>query len=373
MHDLIVAPFLDDHYVLRPGSAKGMKIPAHRYLELRQLVTTGGEVPTWLCGPVLRQWSLDLTNTRAEAALLVRHPSPYGHGRASYELNLGCNYACKHCYLGLKEFAGLEWDQQEKLLYTLRDAGVIWLQLTGGEPTIDRHFAAVYSLAYELGMMIEVLTNGSRLHNPLLLDLFTTRRPYRLTLSVYGATQETYDGLTQRRGSWAHFMHGLTVAHKAGLPLELTVIVTEDNVHEAEAMHALGEQFGAVTREYSHMSPTIYGGAESLSSQATTYLRKRKPFTGCDAGHTSLHVDPHGMASVCKISRDHPISLVTEGIAGLARLGEIADRALGRQGGCAGCTLSKSCSTCMPLAALYRKASAPLNRYCQHTDTAGRR
>ncbi|KUL26654.1 radical SAM protein [Streptomyces regalis] len=373
MYDLIVAPFLGDSYVLRPGSAKGMQIPAHRYLELQQAVTDGGEVPSWLCGPVQRQWSLDLTGSRAESTLLVRDPSPYGHGRASYELNLGCNYACKQCYLGLKEFAGLDWSDREKVLHVLRDAGVVWLQITGGEPTIDRHFAAAYSLAYELGMMIEVLTNGSRLHNPLLLDLFASRRPYRLTLSIYGATEETYDGLTQRRGSWKNFTRGLNAAHEAGLPIELTVIVTDDNVHEVEAMHALGERYGAVTREYSQMSPTIYGGAESLSSQATAYLRERKPFTGCDAGHTSLHVDPHGLASVCKVSRDHPISLVTEGVAGLSRLGDIADRALGRQGGCAGCTLSKSCSTCMPLAALYRKAGAPLNRYCQHTETEGRR
>lgn len=372
MHDLIVSPFLGDHLVLRPGSAKGMKIPAHRYLELQQAAMSDAEVPTWLHRPVQDRWGLDLGRSAADTVLLVRDPSPYGHGRASYELNLGCNWACKHCYLGLKEFAGLDWPERERLLYALRDAGVVWLQVTGGEPTIDPHFAAVYSLAYDLGMMVEVLTNGSRLHNPLILDLLTVRRPYRLTLSVYGATEQSYDGLTQRRGAWKQFTRGLDAAYEAGLPLELTVIVTEDSVHEVEAMHALGERYGAVTREYSHMSPTIYGGAESLPSQATAYLGKRKPFTGCDAGHTSLHVDPHGMASVCKVSRDHSIPLVTEGVAGLSRLGHVADRALGRQGGCAGCTLSESCSTCMPLAALYRKANAPLSRYCQHKDKEGR-
>ncbi|MGY3682521.1 hypothetical protein ACVWXU_006144 [Streptomyces sp. TE33382] len=54
MYDLIVAPFLGDHLVLRPGSTKGMKIPAHRYIELQQAATAGSEVPPWLRRPVQR-------------------------------------------------------------------------------------------------------------------------------------------------------------------------------------------------------------------------------------------------------------------------------------------------------------------------------
>jgi hypothetical protein len=102
------------------------------------------------------------------------------------------------------------------------------------------------------------------------------------------------------------------------------------------------------------------------SPQSEEYLRKRKPFTGCSAGHTFFHVDPHGMASVCKVGRDPQIPLVVEGVAGLARLGGIADRLLLRQGGCTGCGLQGSCGTCMPLVALYRKAKASLSAYCQH-------
>ncbi|MGH3548162.1 MAG: hypothetical protein ACRDQU_08615, partial [Pseudonocardiaceae bacterium] len=106
--------------------------------------------------------------------------------------------------------------------------------------------------------------------------------------------------------------------------------------------------------------------AESLPAQSQEHLRTRKPFTGCNAGHTFFHVDPHGMASICKVGRDPQIPLLEEGVEGLARLGGIADGLLLRQGGCAGCTLSGSCGTCMPLVTLYRKAKAPLSAYCQH-------
>jgi MoaA/NifB/PqqE/SkfB family radical SAM enzyme len=97
----------------------------------------------------------------------------------------------------LKTFSGLSWPERERLLRIMREAGVLWLQLTGGEPLIDKLFPEVYELAYQLGMMINISSNGSRLSSRKILELLTTRRPYRLTLSVYGATAESYDGLTR--------------------------------------------------------------------------------------------------------------------------------------------------------------------------------
>jgi MoaA/NifB/PqqE/SkfB family radical SAM enzyme len=316
----------------------------------------------------MRSWGIDAGSRPLGDIAILRVPSFLGYGRASYELNMGCNYDCKHCYLGLKEFSGLDWPAREQVLGVMRDAGVLWLEITGGEPTIDPLFADTYSRAFGLGMMIEVLTNGSRLHNPAILDLLVSRPPHRVTLSVYGATEESYDGLTQRRGSYRAFMKGLNAAREAGISLDLSIVVTKDNAHEVDSMHAIAESRGIKYRDYTNMSPTIYGGAESLPSQSPQHLTKPKPFTGCDAGHTSFHIDPHGRASICKIGREPSIALTDDGIEGLHRLGGIADQLLRRQGGCSGCTLSATCGTCMPLAAKYREANAPLERYCQHKE-----
>ncbi len=367
MHDLIVSPFLDTHLVLRPGQRNAVKIPPRRYVELRR-AQPAGPCPGWLADAASHAWRIDISGRPVGDIAIVRAPSPLGYGRASYELNMGCNYDCKHCYLGLKKFVGLDWPTRERILDTMRDAGVVWLQLTGGEPTIDELFAATYSRAFNLGMMLEVLTNGSRLSNPLILDLLTSRPPHCVTLSVYGATEASYDGLTRRRGAYKSFMRGLRAAREAGITLDLSIVVTKDNAHEVSAMHAMAEGLGIKYRNYHNMSPTIYGGAESLPSQSLPHFTMPKPFTGCDAGHTSFHVDPHGRASICKVGREPSIALADEGTEGLHRLGAIADQLLRRQGGCVGCTLSAICGTCMPLAAKYRQANAPLNHYCRHGE-----
>lgn len=366
VHELIASPFMGEYLVVRPGSPNGLKIPHSKYLELAQIGDAGDDCPVWLVDAAHIVWNLEISGRAVNHAVIVRTQSPYGYGRASYELNLGCNYDCEHCYLGLKTFSGLSWTERERLLHIMRDAGVLWLQLTGGEPLIDKLFPEVYELAYGIGMMISISSNGSRLSNQKVLDLLTARPPYRLTLSVYGATAESYDGLTRRRGSFAAFTKGLSAAHEAGLPINLNLIVAQRNAHEVDQMIALAESYGLPHHVFSNMAPTIYGGPESLPAQSVEHLRKRKPFTGCNAGHTFFHVDPHGLASICKVGRDPQIPLMTEGVKGLSRLGAIADSLLLRQGGCTGCTLSGTCGTCMPLVTLYRKAKAPLSAYCQH-------
>lgn len=364
MHDLIASPFLDDHLLLRPGHRSGVRLPRGRFEELA--ADNDATLPAWVRDVARRTWGLYLDGQSTASTILVRRRSTYGYGRASYELNLGCNYDCEHCYLGLKRFEGLSWPDRERLLYTLRDAGVLWLQLTGGELMIDKLFAATHELAYRLGMMISISTNGSRLWHPAMIELLSTYRPYRITVSVYGPTAESYDALTRRRGSFKAFHRGLLAAHEAGLPLNLNLIIARQNAHEVDQMIAMAEDLGLPHHEFSNMSPTIYGGAESLPAQSLEHQRKRKVFTGCNAGHTFFHVDPHARVSICKVGRDDQINLLDEGLSGLDRLGGIADKLMLRTGGCAGCALSGSCMVCRPLAKLYQEAKAPLSAYCQH-------
>jgi MoaA/NifB/PqqE/SkfB family radical SAM enzyme len=270
--------------------------------------------------------------------------------------------------LGLKEFAGLPWPGKERLLRMMRDAGVIWLQITGGEPTIDKHFTDAYRLAFELGMMITVSTNGSRLWHPDLLSLFTELPPYRLVISLYGATEAAYDGLTQRRGSYKAFRRGIAAALEARLPVRVNIVVTDVSADETAAMAALVEGWGVEGNVYTNMQPTIYGTGETLLAQSAEHLRTRPAFTGCNAGHTFFHSDPHGLVSICKIGRDDQIDLMAEGLDGLHRLGGIADHLMLRTGGCSGCQLAGTCRVCRPLAKRYQEAKAPLGYYCQHGD-----
>jgi MoaA/NifB/PqqE/SkfB family radical SAM enzyme len=366
---LLAAPFLGQYLLLRPGSTAGVQLPRGHFSQLAQAADAGGPYPAWVPDLARQTWQVDLPDTAPMYGhVLVRQESPLGYGRASWEINLGCNYACSHCYLGLKEFSGLPWAGKERLLRMMRDAGVVWLQITGGEPTIDKDFPDAYRLAFELGMMLTVSTNGSRLWRPDLLEMFTGLPPYRLVISLYGATEAAYDGLTQRRGSYKAFRRGIAAALEAGLPVRLNIVVTDVSADETAAMVAMAEEWGIEHNVYTNIQPTYYGSGETLLAQSAEHLRTRQAFTGCNAGHTFFHADPHGKASICKIGRDDQVDLMAEGLDGLRRLGGIADQLMLRTGGCSGCQLAGTCRVCRPLAKRFQEAKAPLGYYCQHGD-----
>ncbi|MBD0842008.1 radical SAM protein [Streptomyces sp. TRM68416] len=368
MHRLIVSPFLDGYLAVRPGSTVCVRLPASHYEDLRQYARVDDRVPDWLAATATEAWDLDLDGQSCQEALLVREPTELAFARASWEINLYCNFGCKHCYLGERPLAGLGWDDKVKLIDIFRDSGVLWLQITGGEPTVDPDFEGVYRYAYRQGMMLTVLTNASRLWKPELLRLFRDCPPYRVVVTMYGATEDSFDELTQRKGAWKNFRKGMAAARNADLPLRVSVVVTEDNAHEVDAMAALVESWGLDYHVYTNMQPTFSGTGEPLLVQSTEHLRKRPVFQGCNAGVTFFHADPHARVSIW-IGRDDQIDLMAEGIDGLRRLGAISDRLMLRTGGCPGCSLSGTCRVCRPLAKLYQEAKAPLNTYCQHGDT----
>ncbi|MFF4361022.1 radical SAM protein [Streptomyces sp. NPDC001604] len=366
MHQLVATPFGERRLILRPGSTKAMQLPRAKFDELRTMASHHSTVPQWLVDAVRTQWRVDLIGRSVDEVLLFREAGPFAFSRATWEINLGCDYDCVMCYLGEKRFQGLDMAGKRELLSAMRDAGVIWLQITGGEPLIDPDFPESYRLANELGMQLEVLSNGSRLRKPHLLNLLRTYPPTRLTLSVYGATAKTYDAVTRSRGGFDRFREGLEKAVAAGLNVDLSLIIVQENTHEVDAMRAWASQLGVRYREYANISPTIHGTAEPLPSQSPQYLTSRAPFTGCPAGVTFFHADPFGRASICKVGREPNIDLTAEGVKGLARLSEIAESLMLRTGGCSGCTLSGTCRVCRPMAKVFQEAKAPLANYCQH-------
>ncbi|MEV0961148.1 radical SAM protein [Streptomyces sp. NPDC049910] len=366
MHQVIASPQGEKFVIARPGARKGMQIPYAMRQELSGAVTSGQPVPGWLADAARQAWGIDLAGCPAKGTVLVRPLTPLNYSRATWEINKGCNFNCEHCYLAERKFEGLPREEKDRLLSMLRDAGVLWLQFTGGEPTIDRDFPHAYRTAFGLGMLIEILTNGSRLHRPETIELLSSLPPHKVTVSLYGASAESFDSLTRKPGAYRLLMKGLKAAKEAGVPLELALIVTKHNAHEVEAMREIAREYAAAYTEYANISPTYDGNPEPLAAQAPGFLDKSTVFQGCPAGHTFFHVDPHGFATMCKVGRENPVSLMTEGLDGLSRLPALADAQMLRSGGCSGCQLSATCRVCRPLAKAYQEAKAPLNTYCQH-------
>ena len=123
-HQLIASPYLDGHLIVSPAGrgASGSGPAGTPSCATRR---PAAPVPDWLAAAARAAWGLDVASQATGKTIMVRPETEYGYARASYEVNLGCNYDCEHCYLGDKQFAGMDWPGRERLLNVMAAAGVL--------------------------------------------------------------------------------------------------------------------------------------------------------------------------------------------------------------------------------------------------------
>ena len=126
----------------------------------------------------------------------------------------------------------------------LRDAGCLFLSLTGGEVLSYPHLFAVMDRAQELSLAVQLLTNGTLLRPGVAARLASYRNLLGVSVSLYGATPEVHDGITQVRGSWRRTWHGIERIRALGIVVRLKFILMRQNAHEVAAMRAAAEAGG---------------------------------------------------------------------------------------------------------------------------------
>ncbi len=325
-------------------------------------------IPEWFSKIVYQCLNVDISGQRVRDAVVLRKPSYYDYAVASWELNMLCDYECHHCYLGNKTNVCMTLSNRKKVIKRMQELGVIYLQLTGGEPLIDKHFAESYAFAYDSGIMLTVSTNGSWLHKGQILSLFEDRPPLRVTVSLYGATNISYEAMTNTLpGTFNNFLYGLECITKKSIALRVNIIVSSYNEHEVNAMKYLASRYTNEVIVYDKMSASIYGKGFPLEFQATNHrnIDDCHVFEGCEAGVKSFHVDPVGKASMCKMSREHFIQLNCEPAIMMSSLAYTTRLRLTRSGECENCEMQSKCTTCPIIVENYRSANADKLLYCK--------
>jgi radical SAM protein with 4Fe4S-binding SPASM domain len=252
------------------------------------------------------------------------------------ELTRRCPLNCQHCYnnlpMGDSEARATELttDELRRVMDELADAGCLWLLFTGGEILARADFFEIYTYAKQKGFFITLFTNGT-LVTERVADFFAEWRPFAIEITLYGATRETYERLTQIPGSYDKCMRGIRLLLDRGLPLKLKSVATTITKHEMFAMKELAHGFGC---EYK-FDPLITPRIDCSQSPIETRLQPwevvqldlldpdrvaewktfSEQFSGpshlpgreeelysCGGGMNSFAIDPQGMLSICVIS-----------------------------------------------------------------------
>ena len=119
----------------------------------------------------------------------------------SFELTPRCNFNCKMCYVhqtaeqvaasGRKELTADQWLD---IARQAKDAGMVFLLLTGGEPLTFPEFPRLLHELKQLGLLVSVNSNGSLIRGEM-LEALKKDPPLRFNITLYGGSDATSERL----------------------------------------------------------------------------------------------------------------------------------------------------------------------------------
>ncbi len=154
-----------------------------------------------------------------------------------------CNLRCTFCYAGCNCTRNPVGDDREmttaevkQVLWKIyHDAEVPSVSFTGGEATLRPDLAELVRYAAELGMRVNLITNGTRITERHARDL-ADHGLDSAQVSLEGVTPETHDGITTVKHSFRRTVAAVHNLSAAGVHVHTNTTINRDNLDECRAL-----------------------------------------------------------------------------------------------------------------------------------------
>ncbi len=153
------------------------------------------------------------------------------------EVTARCTNNCRHCYINLHADDSaarqreLSLEEIKKIAEEAVSMGALWCLITGGEPLLRDDFFDLFLSLKKMGLLVSVFTNATLITKEH-VRFFKQYPPRDIEITVYGVTQQTYETITRKPGSFAAFMQGLSLLFDAGVKVKLKSMALRSNLHE---------------------------------------------------------------------------------------------------------------------------------------------
>jgi len=176
------------------------------------------------------------------------------------EITARCNNNCRHCYINLP--AGdrtarkmeLSLKEIKAVAEEAVSLGAFWCLITGGEPLLREDFADIYLYLKRKGLLVSVFTNAALITKEH-IRLFKKYPPRDIEISVYGVTEETYERVTRKPGSFAAFIRGLNLLLESGVKVRFKAMALRSNMHELPEIASFCRQR---TKDFFRFDPFLH-------------------------------------------------------------------------------------------------------------------
>lgn len=211
----------------------------------------------------------------------------------TFELSPMCNFSCRMCYVRktAKEVREsprriLTLEDWRRIAREARDAGMLYLLLTGGEPLLWPDFWTLYDELTDMGFLISINTNGSLIDDAA-IDHFRRKPPQRINITLYGACDETYQRLCGTGGVFTKVDRAIRGLLEAGVTVKLNCSLTPENAGDLDWIVDYGKERSTALSVATYMfppvrrDPTMVGVNERFTPEESAdyllrYLRRQR-------------------------------------------------------------------------------------------------
>lgn len=156
----------------------------------------------------------------------------------TFELTPRCNFNCRMCYVHLAEKEiykhGTEMTAKQwlRIAKEAKEAGTIWLCITGGEPLMHLEFETIWKEFAQMGFFITLQTNASLIQK--FESLFQQYPPRKCKITLYGSNDEIYKKVCQIEKGFTKTDRGIQILKQMKIPIELVSTVIQQNLDDVE-------------------------------------------------------------------------------------------------------------------------------------------
>ena len=182
--------------------------------------------------------------------------------RGGFELSPVCNLNCKMCYVRkgkkqVEENGGLRSaDEWIALAEEAREAGLLYLLLTGGEPFLYPDFRYLYTRLAQMGFRISINTNGTLIDEQT-VNWLERMPPLQMNVTLYGGSESTYEALCGDGDAFTRTIGALERLKAAGIRVRVNATLTPYNLQDLELIKGIGENYGLPVKESTYLYPPV--------------------------------------------------------------------------------------------------------------------
>ncbi len=263
------------------------------------------------------------------------------------EITKRCNLRCCYCYNDSEPNKNeeLSLDKIKEIFMKLSKHGVVFLEITGGEPMVHKNINEIIKLAGEYFPWFAILSNGAILKEKTLTLLKEIKSQVAgIQISIDGSCEEIFEKIRGIKSTFKTTIENILKLKENGFPIRLSIVLTKDNIVDLEStcnlVKGLGiehfsisiaQEFGRfdfdhkicanfskyLKSEYKDIFASVYEKYKDIIDNVKmketlikSFLRKEKnALLNCGAGWERVYIDVKGNVRLCPLISSNWITL----------------------------------------------------------------